>query len=173
MPTRKLPFVVQPRLQAITERIGTEESGIIEIERRGYLSVAEKAMVQGSVGDDDVMRGLVSLAARVSRETGRQQQEVIQDLTKQPPADYLEPWGDEISALLMQMVSFQERTVIIQATAMWVSRINPEWTIEDTLELHPDLLNGLVELYQDEDRRSVEVLEASAEGNGGAVEGKS
>jgi hypothetical protein len=32
----KLPFVVEPRLKPIIEEIGSEESGKIQIERRGY-----------------------------------------------------------------------------------------------------------------------------------------
>ena len=42
----KLPFVVQPRLKAIKERIGSEDAGYIEIERRGYLTSGEKSFVQ-------------------------------------------------------------------------------------------------------------------------------
>ena len=52
-----LPFVVQPRLAPVIEQVGNEESGIFEIERRGYLTVAEKAMVQQATqGDESVLR---------------------------------------------------------------------------------------------------------------------
>ena len=41
-----LPFVVEPRRKPIVERVGNEESGVIEIERRGYLTTGEKTFVQ-------------------------------------------------------------------------------------------------------------------------------
>ena len=78
-----LPFVVQPRLKPVIERIGSEESGVFEIERRGYLSVAEKAIAQQASGGDDSVRQLYVLAGRIARETGRQQAEVVQDLSEQ------------------------------------------------------------------------------------------
>ena len=67
-----LPFVVQPRLQPIVEQVGTEESGIIEIERRGYLSVAEKAIAQQAVGGDDSVRKMYVLGGRIARDAGVQ-----------------------------------------------------------------------------------------------------
>lgn len=168
-----LPFVVQPRYEPIVERIGSTDSGIIEIQRRGYLTVAEKAMVQGGVGGDDVMCNLVKLAGKIQREVGKPQQEVISDLTKEPRPDYLQPWEEEIAEILMQMLAFQERNAIIQATALYVSRIDAEWTVEDTMELHPDMLNGLVSLYAEEERRSVAALEDAATADEEEVEGKS
>lgn len=170
---KALPFVVQPRYEPIVEKIGTEESGIIEIQRRGYLTVAEKAMVQGGVGDDEVMRNLVGLAAKIQRKVGKSQQEVIGDLTKEPRPDYLQPWEEEIAAILVQMLAFQERTAIVQATAMCVSRIDAEWTVEETMELHPEILNGLVSLYAEEERRSVAALEDAATVSQEEIEGKS
>lgn len=171
--SKGLPFVVQPRLQPIVDRIGTETSGVIEIERRGYLSVAEKAIVQGvSVGDGSV-RQMFALAGRIGRETNRQQSEVAQDLMSTPQPDYLIPYQEEIGECIMTMLEFQERTSVVQATALLVCRVDQSWTIEQTMELHPDLIEALARLYIDEDNKSIDLLEAAAETKGGAEEGKS
>ena len=49
----KIPFVVQPNLKPVKEQVGTETSGKIEIERRGYVTVSEKAFVQAATEGDD------------------------------------------------------------------------------------------------------------------------
>ena len=62
----KLPFVVQPRLKPVVELIGNDITGQIEILRKGYLTVAEKAIVQGAVTNEDAMAELVVLAGGIA-----------------------------------------------------------------------------------------------------------
>ena len=169
-----LPFVVQPRLEPIVERLGTEESGVIEIERKGYLTVAEKSITQGGLQGDMSVRKMYSLAGRIARETGRQQSEVAADLIIGERPEYLVPWEDEIDECLVEMIAFQERVSIIQATALILCRIDPSWTVDQTMELNPDLVTELALLYSEEDAKTVEALEAAAaEKAKGVVEGKS
>ena len=168
-----LPFVVQPRLKPIIEQVGTEESGIIEIERRGYLTVAEKAITQGGLSTDTSIRKMYSLAGSIARETGRPQGDVAQDLINQERPEYLSPWNDEIAECIMEMIAYQERAAIVQATALLMSRVDTTWTVDQTMELHPDLLAGLAELYSDEENKTIEALVDAAEGaSGGAAQGK-
>lgn len=167
-----LPFVVQPRLQPIVDKVGNDVSGIIEIERRGYLSVAEKAIVQGVSTGDTSVRQMFALAGRIGKEAGKQQAEVAKDLMEQPMPEYLQPYMEEINECIMVMLEFQERTSVIQATALLICRIDDAWTIEQTMELHPDLIDGLARLYIDEDNKSVDLLE-QATADSGAAEGKS
>jgi hypothetical protein len=166
-----LPFVVQPRLAPIVEHVGTEESGILKIERRGYLTVAEKAMVQQATQGDDSVRVMYSLGARISRETGKQQMQVMSDLMQQEREAYLDAYSDEIMENMLAMIAYQERVNIIQATALIICRIDSNWTVDQSMELHPDLIAELTALYNDEDKRSTEALEASVKAEGGA-EGK-
>jgi len=166
-----LPFVVQPRLEPIIEQIGTEETGIIEIERRGYLTVAEKAITQGGLNGDTTVRKLYALAGRIGRETGRQQADVSADLIKPERAEYLAPYDDEITECIMEMMAFQERVGIIQATALIMSRIDNTWTVDQTMELNPDLVAALATFFGEEEQNTIEALEASAE-NSGPAEGK-
>ena len=166
-----LPFVVQPRLQPIIEQLGTEESGIIEIERRGYLSVAEKAIVQQATQGDDSIRKMYALGGRIARETGKQQIEVMQELMQPERPEYMAPYEEEILENMIEMLAYQERVDIVQATALLICRIDEKWSVEQSMDLHPDLVKALSMLYVEEDRRSTEALEAAVVQDGGA-EGK-
>lgn len=167
-----LPFVVQPRLKPVIERIGSEESGVFEIERRGYLSVAEKAIAQQASGGDDSVRQLYVLAGRIARETGRQQAQVVTDLSEQERPEYLEAYDEEIISAMVNMVEFNDRLTIIQATALLICRIDSEWSVEQTMELHPDILADLSRLFIDEDNKSIDALERAQEESEGGTEGK-
>jgi len=166
-----LPFVVQPRLKPIIEKVGTEESGIIEIERRGYLTVAEKAIVQQATQGDDSVRAVYALGGRIARETGKQQLDVMQDLMQPQRPEYMAPWEDEILENLISMMAYQERVNIVQATALIICRVEEAWTVDQSMDLHPDLVTGLAILFAEEDARSTEALQAAVKENGGA-EGK-
>jgi hypothetical protein len=170
---KSLPFVVQPRLAPIIEQIGNEDSGILEIERRGYLNVAEKALVQYGMEDETSIRDLYALAGRIARETGKTQVVVIEAMSTQPMPDFLTKWEAEIAAVLMQMMSYNEKNSIVRATALIISRIDSTWTADQTLDLHPDIVAGLAELYNDEDKKSVDALEEKQTNTPEDVEKKS
>jgi hypothetical protein len=157
----KLPFVVEPRLEPINQLIGSDESGKFEIIRRGYLTVAEKNFVQTASGSDSAISQLHSLAGKIARKHGKKQVEVFTDLigNSENPAEYLEEHQSEISEVMVSMITYQEKHNIIVCTCLLLYRIDPNWTIESTLELHPDIQRDLVELYNDEDAKSIEALE--------------
>ena len=73
---------------------------------------------------------------------------------------------------MLSMIEFQEKAALIQATALLICRVNEAWTIEQTMELHPDLVADLAKLYTDEDNKTIDALE-EASNNSGAEEGKS
>ena len=75
-----LPFVVQPRLEPIMERVGTEESGIIEIKRQGYLSVAEKTMVEQATSDMSDSADLIDVVREIASAEGRTVSEIFEEL---------------------------------------------------------------------------------------------
>lgn len=167
---RKLPFVVQPRFEPIVAKVGSEASGVIEIPRLGYLTVAEKAFVQTALAGDSGLSGIYALSSRIARDTGKTQAVVFQDIAGGTEA-YLSEYETEIAEATAAMGTFQEKQAIIQATCLLIMRVDPKWTVEDSLELHPDLLVGLMELYSDEDVKSLEAFEKDEEEE--AEEGKS
>lgn len=159
---RSLPFVVQPRLKPILEQVGTELSGIIEVERRGYLSVAEKAWVQTLEAEDGTQGRLHRLAIKVGSELNMDPREALDLIsTSQMEDPRLEPFHEELMVVLSEMTTFQSRRRIISATCLLVSRVDPEWDVEDTMKLHEDIIEGLDNLYNEEDARSVAALEAA------------
>lgn len=174
----KLPFVVQPKLKPVIERIGTEESGIIEVERRGYLTGAEKTFVQQIQQQDGGTLELVALSRRIAKEkklaldkayniiitilTG----EATGKLAAEIEADYAE----EMQRAVNSIASSRAKEDLINATCLLIHRVDSNISIGDVVELHPDLIAGLSELFREEERKSIEKLTADQEESGEAVE---
>lgn len=159
---RSLPFVVQPRLKPIIELIGTENSGQIEIERRGYLSVAEKAWIQALEADDDTQGRLHRLAIKIGAELGMEPREALNLCASSELSDpRLAGYQEELIDTMGAMQRFNERRKFVAATCLLVNRLDPAWEVDDTLKLHIDLIDSLYALYLEEEARSVEALEAA------------
>lgn len=163
----KLPFVVQPRRKPIIEVLGSEESGKVEIKRMGYLTVAEKMYVQSTVMADGSVAHLHRLAARIAKETGRDAQTVMAEFPEQH--EYLEPYSVEIGDALAMMLSYQEKLKVVSVAALLSLRVNDEITIEEVMDLHPDLMEDIYKLYQDEERKSMEAFEREEDEREGDV----
>lgn len=157
---RELPFVVKPRRELPKYKVGSEESGVMEIARKGYLSVGEKSFFQGATAGDETIGKLHILVRKICAETELPYTEVFDQL-QNPENELLQPYRDDILSMMLDMQTFQTRQEIVAATAMIISRVNSEWTVADTLELHPDIILGLYELYQLEDKRSIEDIEST------------
>lgn len=164
-----LPFVVQPRLKPIIELIGSEDSGQFEIERRGYLTVAEKAYYQQSMSDDDSMVSLQNVGRKISRETGIPLQDVMLKIgealqgEKVNPEDQelLEKYQEDIGESINALMRSQERGNACRALALIVSRVNAAFPVEELFKLHPDIIEGLSNLYKEEEQKSVDALIAA------------
>jgi hypothetical protein len=155
-----LPFVVAPRREPITEILGTEESGQIEIHRKGYLTVAEKTFIQQATNGDSSVGLVHKLAAKVGKKRHIEASEALQVLSQGDFSDpILEGFEEEVSEIYALMGSYEERRQIIASTCLLFFRVSQEWTIEDTMDLHPDLVADLYELFLDEDRKAVEAFE--------------
>ena len=158
-----LPFVVQPRLEPIMERVGTEESGIIEIKRQGYLSVAEKTMVEQATSDMSDASDLIDVVREIASAEGRSVSEIFEELQNSEKASpLLEKYATQIATASGSAQNQQRKIQIVAATALILCRIDAEWTVEQSMDLHPDLLEGLYQLYQEEDARSLAAFEAAS-----------
>lgn len=158
---KKLPFVVTPRLTPVKTRIGTEDSGIFEIERRGYLTVAEKQFAQQASAGDEAPGGLMQLVVRIAQECGKPVAQVFEDMSTIEENDsYLRAYQGELVARSEELQHFQNKMRIITATSLMISRHDPEWTVADTMALHPDIVDGLNVLFDEEDKKCIEELEA-------------
>lgn len=158
-----LPFVVEPKYEPIIERIGTEESGVIEVERKGYLTVQEKAIVQGAMEGDTTMTDMFMLCREIAQKEGISPDQVFSDMTCPVQPEYFPTYSDRISACMARLTEYQDRQRMIAATAMLICRVDREWSAEDTVALHPDLLDALYVLYMEEDQKSVKALQDAVE----------
>ena len=166
-----LPFVVAPRREPITELLGTEESGQFKIQRKGYLTVAEKSFIQQASASDETIGRLNRLAGRIAREKGVQPKEVIDELgSGNFSAEILAGYESEIDDIVTLMSTFEHRRKIVAASCLLYFRISSDWSIEDTMDLHPDVIDGLYLLFSDEDAKSTEAFEKIEEE--GKTEGK-
>jgi hypothetical protein len=176
----RLPFVVEPRRKPIVERIGSEDSGIIEIERRGYLTTGEKTFVQQVQQGDSGSAELITLSRRVARRyalgmdrayglvlgviSGGAAVPGAKELTEEDNALAAEievEFADELSTTVRSMATGQFRDEMVFAACMIRYRIDPDFDIGDIASLHPDLIEGLAGLYRDEDAKSLEAFQAS------------
>lgn len=161
----KLPFVVQPKRKAIQERIGSEESGYIEIERRGYLTTGEKSFVQQALASDDSTINIISLARKISNDYNVKIEDgyndVMQIISGLSRGDErlkkieIENFS-EFSELLSDLSRVQAKEELITAMAMLIYRVNADITIEDVMGYHPDIISDLAKLYKEEESRSID-----------------
>lgn len=162
----KLPFVVEPRLKPIVELLGSDESGKIELERRGYLSAGERAFVGSSMASDDTASIIIGIVRKIAKEHKLDMQEcytLVTDILTKGAAEGLElevaeQYRDELNEVTRLMLAQEQRREFVQAYCMLLYRVDANLTVEDAMELHPDLLRALAGLYTDEERKSVERL---------------
>lgn len=168
-----LPFVVQPRRQPILERVGSEESGQIEIERRGYLTAGEKAFVQQVQQFDNGTTEIVTVSRRVARKYGlgmdRAYNLVLAIISnssteEQELVDQIEEeFTEDLTNVVKSLSAGQVREELVTAACLLKYRVNSDFEISEISAIHPDLIKDLALLYRDEDRRSVEAFKKDEE----------
>lgn len=162
--SRTLPFVVQPRLAPITEIIGDEYTGQFEIERRGFLSVAEKAWMQSFDETNDAQASLFSLATRIGSELSMDPRSVFQLIVDSQGQDAkLAPYSMELMEAIRTVGANEERRKFVMASCLISLRVDPKWQIEDTMSLHPDLVDALAAFYIEEEAKTIDALVAATE----------
>lgn len=168
----KLPFVVQPRVKAVKELIGTDESGVIEIERRGYLTAGEKGFMQVQFSNDKVTKAMLALVRDIARKFGIGQDEAYRELqvclgiseVGDLGEEILKEFGDRFDELSSLMVEVAASRRLVAAFCMLVYRVNEAITFDEFSDLHPDLIDALANLYEDEESRSTDRIKDSIEG---------
>lgn len=166
----KLPFVVEPRRKGELIQVGSEESGKIEIERKGYLTTGEKAFVQQTIGSDNGSHKIISLSRRVanvhkiSLEEGydmvinalANNSEIENKQHKKIINNIREDYDYELQEIVTSLNELQAKEALIIALCMLRYRIDLDITVADVLNLHPDIVSGLVDLYRYEENASTE-----------------
>lgn len=158
---------MQPRLQPKLELVGSEESGKIEIERRGYLTSGEKAFMAQVKSNDEASALLVGLSRRIATHFKidlMKAYEMVTDAISGKAGDPMiveieELFSEDIAKAVTALTTSQGRDKLLQATCLMTYRVDPEWTVVDTMEMHEDLVEGLCQLYLDEENKSIEALD--------------
>ena len=156
---KSLPFVVQPKKKFTKVRLGTESTGILEIERRGYLTVSEKSFVDSVTQGTDGINAIVNLATRIATKTKHTTEQAFNavmnavqgDLSDKFALNIREEYPDELSSIISQMADSVAKRSMAAATILIRSRIDPEWTVEDTLEQDPALIQAFADFYGQEE----------------------
>lgn len=167
-----LPFVVQPKRQPILEKIGSEDSGQIEVERRGYLTSGEKAFVQQVQQFDNGTTEIVTVSRRVARQHGigmdRAYNLVLAiisgtDISDQQEEALIrkieEEFAEDLTNVVKGLAAGQVREDMVMAACLLKYRVDPDFETGDVAKVHPDIITGLAALYRDEERRSVVAFE--------------
>ena len=68
-------------------------------------------------------------------------------------------YEEELEKVLGGLSATEARTKIIAVTCLVLFRASDEWTVEDTVALHPDLVDEIYMMYLEEDKRSLEAFE--------------
>lgn len=176
----RLPFVVEPRLKPIVERIGTEESGILEIERRGYLTAGEKNFVQQIQQSDSSAGAIISLARRVARKHAiglEKAYSIVTDImtgnakANDKLSEKIEAeFAEDIQKTLSELTNAQSKTDLVQAACMIINRVDSSFAVEDIVKQHPDLITALAELYREEEAKSIDKLRSKEDAGDGPGE---
>lgn len=161
----KLPFVVSPRLKPITEQIGSEDSGKIEIQRYGYLTAGERSFMQSNSTEEQMLSEVLGLTRKVGKKYSLDMKAAydmvmtaMTDQSDESASQIWEDFADELSGVTGSMLRQEQTKKILKALCMCVYRINAEIVVDDIIQLHDDIVDGLASLYDDEERKSTERL---------------
>lgn len=163
----RLPFVVQPRLKPQAEKVGSEEAGYIEIERRGYLTAGEMAFSQANGAAEAGVSEILGLARKIATKYGVDLKAAYQlavgalgESADDSASEYpvLSDFGEELGDVMSNLMRQEHVKKHIKALCLLIYRVDDEITGTDVSELHPDLVDALAELFDDEEARSVEKL---------------
>lgn len=161
----KLPFVVEPRRKPEVVTLGTEDSGTIEIVRKGYLTAGEKSFMQVQGSSDEVVSGLLSLAREIAKEFKIDTQkayalanQALQNEQGEKVIKIWEKFGENLDQIYSTMVKQEAMSRITKCYCLLLYRISSDIELDEVNDLHEDLISDLVDLYDKEDSKSTERL---------------
>jgi hypothetical protein len=154
-----LPFVTPPASRK-TVKVGNKDTGILEFEVRGGLTVGESAIITRFLGDQQkslVLAAKVADAIRAAEDISLSEAyELVQrcvsgdDLEEQEEVIRIRH-QDKITELLVQYAELGARNMIATVTAVIQGRLNmPDWTEKDTSTMDKTLFQGVWEFAMSE-----------------------
>jgi hypothetical protein len=162
----KLPFIVEPRLKPVIEEIGSEDSGKIQVERRGYLTSGEKAFFQQVKQSDQGTAKLIAMSRKVSQsaslDMSKAYELVIRVLSGGADSDLdreiEEKFAEDFASVIQDLANSQSSDEMLMAACLLRYRVDSEIGMDEIMKMHPDIIQGLADLYRDEENRVLERL---------------
>jgi hypothetical protein len=173
----KLPFVVAPKVNSRIETLGSEISGKIEVERKGFLTVGEKSFMANVNNQDNVLQAVMKLSRSVAThyKLGQQDayQQVVLAVTEPEKCSHpvYDEFGAEIADLASLMLVTEQKKQLMMAFCMLLYRVDDSLTMDDIIDLHEDLIEALAQLFMDEEAKSLERLVDKEEEEAGPDDG--
>ena len=164
----KLPFVVQPKRESVLERVGNERCGVLEIERKGYLTTGEMAFVQQQTSQDRGTEMILSLVRKVASKFKVDAQKaydaVTVVITGRGAGSALtrkieEVYSEDAAEITQALLASDQQRRLVCSYALLVYRVSEDFSIEEFMELDPELIEAIYELYEKEEGRVVEDLD--------------
>lgn len=154
-----LPFL-KPPAPPTKRLIGNEQSGVLEVEVRGGLTVGESATIGELLADEQssFVRG-AEIADAIAKEEEISLTEAFSIMEDAMAGRQLEPAADAIrirhAARIDEVAKVYARVGQLNYEAMVTALIRyrcnrPQWSMDDTRGMHKVLFNGFLKLAQDE-----------------------
>ena len=150
-------------------RVGNKNCGILEIERKGYLTTGEMAFVQQQSSSDESTEMILSLVRKVASKFKIDTQKAYDCVTKAITGGdsssavsrkVADVYAEEISRVTQELMASEQRKKIVCAYTLIVYRVSEDFSVEEFLELDPELIDAIYDLYLQEESRLVEDLES-------------
>lgn len=167
----KLPFVVQPQRESVLERVGNERCGVLEIERKGFLTTGEMAFVQQQTAKDSSTEMILSLVRKVAAKFKIDAQKAYEAVTAAitngastaVSRKVSEVYASEITEITQALIAQEHQKRLVCAYALIVYRVSEDFAIEEFMELDPELIDAVYELYEKEESRLAEDIVNNSE----------
>lgn len=165
----KLPFELQPTRPTKQVLVGDDKVGAILIPSKGFVSVAEKQIVQQNEVDLTAGDQLFALCDLIASENDTTSSEVFACLTSEDQPDYIKRYFVQIQSVMAALEVDAQKRYIIKSFATLKSRVSDEITIEDVLAMNPGFLKHVADFYDAENKGDeLEEYQPAADG----IEGK-
>lgn len=154
-----LPFVIAPPKRS-NQRVGSKETGVLELPVLGSLQVAEVITVSDLTGESDAA---VVVAAKLAQRISAEQEISIleafalveaaavgRDMTPEQEAIKLR-YLPEIAELTRTYIQRGRERMLASVTALVRHRLDrPDWEIADTMRLPQPLMDALFAFFEQE-----------------------
>ena len=175
MDSSKLPFVVQPKRKAKLHRFGSDDAGYMEIPVKGYLTTGERSFIQQAMTAEESTVAIVSLSRKIATEYNMDLDQAYNEVlvvmggAKSEGTEILNSreialkYNAELTQILTNLSINADKEKMVAAIALLRYRVNPDIEFEDVMKLHPDLINGLYDIYKAESEGDLKMLEDKVE----------